>query len=334
MSDFTSSFWAIYVAVIVVLGVLFNLWLLLASGRVEVMSKDNSTGHVWDENLSELNNPMPRWWVIMFVLTCAFGAIYFVLYPGVGSYQGVLKWSSTGQFEQEMQEGNAQIEPIYAAFAGKTTQQLAQDPQAMAIGDRLFMNNCAQCHGSDAKGAVGFPNLTDTDWRWGGTPDAIHETIVNGRTGIMPPQAEVLGTPDDVENVANYVMGVAGIAGSDPVRAATGEAKFKMICAACHGPDGKGNQLLGAADLTDPKGWVLGPATKEHIVSQINTGKTGVMPAWGKKFTPAQLNVLTAFVWGKGGGQEAAAAAAPAAPAAPAVEAASTAAPAAEETNK
>jgi cytochrome c oxidase cbb3-type subunit 3 len=330
MSDFTSSFWAFYVAIIVLVGIFFNLWLLIASGKVEVMSQDNSTGHVWDENLRELNNPMPRWWVIMFVITCVFGLGYLALYPGVGSYKGLLGWTSTGQFEQEMQEGDAQIAPIYAAFEGKTAQQLAQDPQAMAIGDRLFMNNCAQCHGSDAKGAVGFPNLTDADWRWGGTPDAIHETIVNGRTGIMPPQAEIIGTPDDVEDVANYVMSIGSIAGFDPVRAAKGEAKFKMICAACHNPDGKGNPLLGSANLTDPKGWFVGPATKEHIIQQINDGKTGVMPVWGKKFTPAQLNVLTAYVWGRGGGQEAAAAAAGTAAAPAAAAETAPAAPAAQ----
>jgi cytochrome c oxidase cbb3-type subunit 3 len=313
MSDFTSSFWAIYVAVIVLLGILFNLWLLVFNGRVRTMADDNSTGHVWDEDLRELNNSMPRWWVVMFVAMCLFALVYLVLYPGVGSYKGLLGWTSAGQFEQEMQEGNAQIAPIYAAFAGKTAEQLAKDPQAMAIGDRLFMNNCSQCHGTDAKGAAGnpgFPNLTDSDWRWGGTPEAIHTTITEGRIGIMPPQAETVGTPDDVENVANYVMGIAGIAGSDPVRAAKGEAKFKMICAACHGPDGKGNQAMGSANLTHLQGWFDGPPTKEHIITQITNGMnagdhpTSVMPVWGKKFTPEQINVLTAYVWSRGGGQE------------------------------
>ena len=303
MSDFTSSFWAFYVGAIVLLGILFNLWLLISNGRVRVMSEDNTTGHVWDEDLRELNSPLPRWWVGLFVLMCVFALVYLALYPGLGSYKGLLGWTSHKQFDAEMQQGDAQIAPIYAAFAGKTTEQLAQDPQAMAIGDRLFMNNCSQCHGSDAKGAVGFPNLTDKDWRWGGTPDAIHETITNGRIGIMPPQGSVVGSADDVRNVANYVLGLAGQP-HDAVRAAQGEAKFKTICAACHGADGKGNQLLGSANLTDPDGWFVGPPTEAHIIQQINEGKTSTMPVWGKKFTPAQLNILTAYVWSRGGGQE------------------------------
>jgi cytochrome c oxidase cbb3-type subunit 3 len=355
MSDFTSSFWAIYVAVIVLLGILFNLWLLVYNGKARPMAEDNSTGHVWDGDLRELNNSMPRWWVILFIGTLIFAVIYFALFPGFGSYKGLLGWTSTGQFEDEIKAGDAQIAPIYAAFAGKSTQELAKDPQAMAIGDRLFMNNCSQCHGTDAKGAAGnpgFPNLTDADWRWGGTPAAIHETIANGRTGIMPPQAEIVGTPDDVENVANYVMSIGGMAGSDPVKAAKGEAKFKMICAACHGADGKGNQMLGSANLTAPQGWFDGAPSKEHIIAQITNGlnagdhPTSVMPVWGKKFTPEQINVLTAYVWGKGGGQEppppAPAAAAPtanagagagadgAAVAAPAAAAETAAAPAAD----
>jgi cytochrome c oxidase cbb3-type subunit 3 len=306
MSDFTSSFWAAFVAVIALLGILFNLYMLVASGKTRAMAADNTTGHIWDEDLRELNNPLPRWWVGLFLILCLFGLVYLALFPGLGSYKGLLGWTSHKQFDQEMLQGEEQIAPIYAAFAGKTTEQLAQDPQAMAIGESLFMNNCAQCHGSDAKGAVGFPNLTDKDWIWGGTPDAIHATIANGRMGIMPPQGAIVGTPDDVRNVANYVQGLAGQP-HDAVHAAQGEAKFKTICAACHGPDGKGNQLLGAPNLTDKDGYFLGPPTEAFLTHQINEGKTSVMPVWGKKFTPAQLDILTAYVWSRGGGQEPAA---------------------------
>jgi cytochrome c oxidase cbb3-type subunit 3 len=306
MSDFTSSFWAFYVAAIVLLGIAFNLWLLIFNGRVRASSgaQDNTTGHVWDEDLREYNNPLPRWWVVLFIITCVFALVYLALYPGLGSYKGLIGWTSHNQFDEEMRQGDEQIAPIYAAFAGKTTQQLAQDSQAMAIGDRLFMNNCAQCHGSDAKGAVGFPNLTSKDWIWGGTPDAIHQTITEGRMGIMPPQGSIVGSPDDVRNVANYVLGLAGQP-HDAVRAAQGEAKFKMICAACHGQDGTGSKLVGAPNLTN-KGdkWFLGPPTEAFITQQINEGKASTMPVWGKKFTPAQLDILTAYVWSRGGGQE------------------------------
>lgn len=316
MSDFTSNFWSLYVAGITLVSILACLALLWMSGKTKAMTQsDNTTGHVWDQDLREMNNPLPRWWVGLFILTCLFGLAYLYLYPGLGAYKGSLNWSSTGQFQREVERGNAQEAPIYAAFAGKTTEQLAKDPQAMAIGDRLFMNNCAQCHGSDARGSTGFPNLTDPDWLWGGTPERIHETIAKGRTAVMTPMAAAVGSADDVRNVANYVLSLSG-APNDSVRASLGKAKF-VVCAACHGQDGKGNQMLGAPNLTD-KVWLLGPGVESHVVSMINNGHTGVMPAWESKFTPEQLNVLTAYVWGKGGGV-----------AAPATTAASTAAPAA-----
>jgi mono/diheme cytochrome c family protein len=176
---------------------------------------------------------------------------------------------------------------------------LAQDPQAMAIGDRLFMNNCAQCHGSDARGSKGFPNLTDDNWTWGGTPEQIHETIVKGRMGIMTPMAAAVGTSEDVRNLANYVMSLSN-GPHDSVRANLGKSKF-TVCAACHGLDGKGNQALGAPNLTRGV-FIYGPAVEPHITDMIMNGRTGVMPAWDGKFTPEQITVLTAYVWGKGGG--------------------------------
>ena len=169
----------------------------------------------------------------------------------------------------------------------------------MAIGDRLFMNNCAQCHGSDARGGKGFPDLTDKQWNWGGTPDQIEETITKGRTGMMPPMAAAVGSPEDVRNVANYVLSLSG-APHDSVRANLGRAKF-VVCAACHGPDGKGNPALGAPNLTSGV-FMHGPAVESHIVAMVTNGKTGVMPAWDKKFSPEQIKLLTAYVWGKGGG--------------------------------
>ena len=330
MSDFTSNFWSVYVAGITIVSIFACLALLWISGKTKAATlKDNTTGHVWDQDLREMNNPLPRWWVGLFILTCVFSLAYLYLYPGLGTYQGSLKWSQTDQFEREVARGNEQTAPIYAAFAGKSAEELSRDPQAMAIGDRLFMNNCAQCHGSDARGSTGFPNLTDSNWTWGGTPDKIHETIADGRTGIMTPMGAALGGADDVRNVANYVLSLSG-APNDSVRAALGKSKF-VVCAACHGPDGKGNPALGSPDLT--RGiFVHGPVVEAHVIDMINNGKTGVMPAWKSKFTPEQLNVLTAYVWGKGGGvagaQAATAAPAVAAPVgalAPAADAASVA---------
>ena len=320
MSDFTSNFWPVFIAGTTLLGIFGCLVLVWVSGKTKVMTAaDNTTGHVWDGDLREMNNPLPRWWVGLFIITCIFSLAYLYLYPGLGSYQGSLGWTQTGQFEKEVARGNEQTAPIYAAFAGKSTEELAKDQQAMAIGDRLFMNNCAQCHGSDARGGTGFPNLTDGQWNWGGTPEQIHATIAQGRTGIMTPMAAAVGSSDDVRNLANHVLSLSK-SPHDSVRANLGRDKF-VACAACHGPDGKGNQALGAPDLTSGV-FVHGPAVEAYIVNVINNGKTGVMPAWESKFTPEQLKVLTAYVWGKGGGVAGAtpAAAAPAA-AAPAAAA-------------
>jgi cytochrome c oxidase cbb3-type subunit 3 len=313
MSDFTSNFWSVFIAGVTILSILACLALLVISGKTKAMTAaDNTTGHVWDGDLREMNNPLPRWWVGLFVLTCLFAFAYLYLYPGLGSYPGSLKWSQAGQFDAEVARGNEQVAPLYARFAGMNPQQLAKDPEAMAIGDRLFLNNCAQCHGSDARGSKGFPNLTDKHWNWGGTPDKIHETIAKGRMGVMTPMAAAVGSPDDVRNVANYVLSLSG-SPNDSVRANLGKEKF-TVCAACHGADGKGNPALGAPNLTTGV-FTHGPGVEAHIVNMINNGKTGVMPAWEAKFTPEQLKVLTAYVWGKGGGV-ADAAAAPAADAA------------------
>ena len=278
MSDFTSNFWSVFIAGVTIVSILACLALLWISGKTKAMTdSDNTTGHVWDQDLREMNNPLPRWWVGLFIITCVFSLIYLYLYPGLGTYQGSLKWTQTGQFEREVERGNEQVAPIYAAFAGKTTEQLAKDPQAMAIGDRLFMNNCAQCHGSDARGSTGYPNLTDGDWLWGGTPERIHETIAKGRTGVMTPMAAAVGSAEDVRNLSNYVVSLSG-GPHDSVRASLGKSKF-VVCAACHGADGKGNQALGAPNLTDNI-WLHGPGVESHVTNMINNGKTGVMPAW------------------------------------------------------
>ncbi|MBK6866462.1 MAG: cytochrome-c oxidase, cbb3-type subunit III [Burkholderiales bacterium] len=328
-SDFTSNFWSIFIAGATLLGILGCLALLWISGKTQAMTAaDNTTGHVWDGDLREMNNPLPRWWVGLFVITCVFSLAYLYLYPGLGSYGGSLGWTQSGQFEREVSKGNEQMAPIYAAFASKSTEELTKDAQAMAIGDRLFMNNCAQCHGSDARGSTGFPNLTDGHWNWGGTPEQIHETIAKGRTGVMTPMAAAVGGADDVRNLAHHVLSLAK-APHDSVRANLGRDKF-VACAACHGADGKGNQALGAPDLTSGV-FVHGPVIEAHIVNMINQGKTGVMPAWDAKFTPEQMKVLTAYVWGKGGGVAGATPAAAPAAAAPAAAAGNDAASVAVE---
>ena len=292
MSDFFNSGWSLFVAGVTIVGLVFCIVLLLIASRRKVMADDNSTGHIWDEDLKEMNNPLPRWWMGLFVLTVVFAALYLALYPGLGSHQGTLKWSSTGQWQAEQDKARAAMAPLYAEFVSLPAEEMAKNPKAMAIGERLFVNNCAQCHGADGRGSKSFPNLADTDWLGGSGPEYIHKTIIEGRQGMMPPMAAAVGTAEDVRNVAQYVLSLSG-SPHNSVAAQLGKAKFGA-CAACHGADGKGNQALGAPNLTD-KIWLHGWG-EAAIVAMINNGKTNVMPAQGARFTPEQAKVLTAYV--------------------------------------
>ncbi|QIL43633.1 cytochrome-c oxidase, cbb3-type subunit III [Acidovorax sp. HDW3] len=295
MSDFTSNFWSFYVTAFTLLGIFGCLLLLWLTARKKVESAaDNTTGHVWDEDLMEMNNPMPRWWMWMFVITAVFGLGYLAIYPGLGKFAGQLGWSTKGQYEAEVAKAAKDLEPMYARFSNMKPEDMAGDAQAMAIGERLFMNNCSQCHGSDARGGKGFPNLIDVDWLHGGTSDKIHETIAQGRVGVMPPMAAAVGSPEDVRNLANYVLSLSG-SPNDSLRASLGKEKFGA-CAACHGMDGKGNQALGAPNLTDDI-WLHGWG-ENAIIERINKGVTNQMPAQQGRLTDAQINVLTAYVWG------------------------------------
>lgn len=295
MSDFTSDFWHLWVGGLTLVSIIACLILLWISGTTKAATHgDNTTGHVWDGDLREMNNPLPKWWVYLFVITVLFALAYGALYPMFGKFQGVLGWSSQGQHQTEVDKVEAAIAPIYAKFNGMKPEDLAGDAAAMAIGERLFMNNCAQCHGSDARGAKGFPNLTDGDWLHGGAPDVIKTTLVNGRIGVMPPMAAAVGTPEEVRDVANYVLSLSG-SPHDAVRAAQGKAKF-AACAACHGQDGKGTQALGAPNLTDGI-WLHGWG-EEAIVRAVNNGFTNQMPAQAGKLNESQITVLASYVWG------------------------------------
>lgn len=295
MSDFTNSFWPLFITAITLGGIVGCAWLLWRTSKTKVTtSADGTNGHVWDETLREMNNPLPGWWVGLFVITIVFGLAYLFAYPGLGTFAGKLGWSQASQYEQEVAAANKALAPIYAEFAGVAPESLAKNPKALAIGERLFMNNCSQCHGSDARGGRGFPNLTDNDWLYGGSPENIEHTLINGRIGMMPPMAAALGTEEDVKNVANYVLSLSN-SQHDAARAALGKDKF-AVCAACHGADGKGNTGVGAPNLSDNI-WLHG-AGEEAIIKRIHEGKTNQMPAWAAKFTPEQIKVLTAYVWG------------------------------------
>ncbi|WP_374569210.1 cytochrome-c oxidase, cbb3-type subunit III [Ideonella sp.] len=296
MSDFFNAGWSVYIGAITIAGLAFCLLLLLIASRRQVMSNDNTTGHVWDEDLREMNNPLPRWWMGLFVITVLFSVGYLVLYPGLGSAEGTLGWTSTGQWEAEQERAHKAMNPVYADLVGKPVEQLAKNPKAMAIGERLFANTCAQCHGADGRGSKSFPDLTDRDWLGSGQEglDAyIHKTIVEGRRGVMPPMAAAVGNGDDARNVAQYVLSLSGSAHNE-LSAQLGKPKF-AACAACHGVDGKGNAAIGAPNLTD-KIWLHGWG-EPAILAMINGGKTNVMPPQAQRLTPEQVEVLTAYVW-------------------------------------
>ncbi len=292
MSDFFSGGWSIFIAVATVVSMLACLVLLAVAARRKVIPGDETTGHIWDGDLRELNNPLPRWWMWLFILTVVFGIAYLVLYPGAGSRAGTLGWTSIGQYEAERKQALAAMAPLYAKYAAMPADALINDSAAMGIGERLFVNNCAACHGSDGRGSKGFPNLTDDDWLWGSAHETIKQTITNGRQGVMPPLAAAVGTPEDVHNLANYVLSLSGSA-HNAIAAQLGRPKF-AVCAACHGVEGKGNPALGAPNLTD-KVWLHGWG-EEAIISIVINGKTNVMPAHGQRLSPEQIHVLAAYV--------------------------------------
>jgi cytochrome c oxidase cbb3-type subunit 3 len=292
MSQFTSGFWDFYIGIITIVSILACA-VLLKMQSTHRTSGSETSGHVWDEDVREYNNPMPRWWAWLFYLTIAFGLAYLALYPGLGSYAGSLGWSQVRQLEEENAQAQATFGPIYEKFAAQDVATLARNPEALAIGQKLFLNSCSQCHASDGGGSRGFPNLTDKDWLWGGTPEAIRTSIAEGRMGAMPPFGPTLGE-QGVKDVAHYVLSLSGQA-SDSIRSARGEAIFKTACVACHGADGKGNQALGAPNLTD-RIWLHGSG-EAAIIEQVTRGRINQMPAHKDLLTPAKIQILSAYVY-------------------------------------
>jgi len=293
MSDFFSDAWSIFIAATTVVSLIACLALLAFASRRQPMAGDNSTGHVFDDDLVEMNNPLPMWWVVLFVLTVVFSFVYIWFFPGLGAAAGSLGWTSRGELAADQARAAEAMAKVYAPFAALPAEALSQDPKAMAIGQRLFLNSCSTCHGSDARGSKGFPDLTDGDWLHGGTPEKIEETIALGRTGVMPPMAAAVGSAADVHDVANYVLSLSGDP-HDSIAASSGRRKF-VACAACHGVDGKGNTAIGAPNLAD-KVW-LHSWGEQAITEIVNKGKTNVMPAQGGRMTAGQIHLLASYVW-------------------------------------
>lgn len=299
-----STFWNVWIFTITIASIIGCGLLIIytSKGQPKIdMNNAHSTGHEYD-GIQELENPLPRWWVMMFWITIFFGLGYIVVY-GYGNYDGILTvevdgkpvtWTSANQWQAEVQRFDAKVAPIFAKYSSTPIPELAKDEAALQTGRRLFKSYCAVCHGSNAQGAMGFPNLTDNDWLYGGAPENIKQTITNGRQGMMPAHIDILGGEEKVRDMAHYVRSLSGLK-HDAALAVNAEAQFKQVCAACHAMDGKGNQLIGAPDLTD-KIWLYGGSTKD-IVFTLTHGRSGVMPAQQEKLGDDKIHVLSAYIY-------------------------------------
>jgi len=305
MSDFTSSLWSVFVALvsiasIIACGVL--LW-VQSTQRLPKDQKADLHGHVWDGDLQEYNNPLPRWWMWMFYLTIAFALAYLIYYPGLGSFGGTSAWTSTGEHQAEVAQAEAQYGPLFNQYLKTDIAELARDPKANAIGQRLFLNYCTQCHGSDAGGASGFPNLRDKDWLYRGDAQTIKTTIMEGRNGVMPALGAAIGGEQGIKEMVNYVRSLSGLK-HDEALARAAQPKF-ALCGACHGVDGKGNATTGAPNLTD-KVWLHG-SSEEKIAETIRLGRSSRMPAQKDFLGEAKVHLLAAYVYSLSQGADAAA---------------------------
>lgn len=315
-SDFVSGFWNMYVIVMALASFVGVGVFLLIQDKAKT-NAGNTTGHVWDEDLQEYSNPLPNWWRWMFYITIVFAFVYMALYPGLGNYAGSFGWTMRGQYEDEMKKADEKYGPLFNKYVKMDVAAVAADPQAKEMGQRLFLTYCAQCHGSDAGGATSFPSLKDGDWLWGGAPEKIKETITTGRTGVMTPK----GTKPDmdgeqVKDVVHYVRSLSGLS-ADSIRVQRGKDLFPQACAACHGPEAKGNPDAGYPNLTD-KVWLHG-SSEAKMTEIVTKGMQNQMPAFGEFLGPAKVHLLTAYVWGLGGGAKGEAK--PAAAAVPAAQA-------------
>lgn len=289
-----TNFWSWWIIIIVVIHIIGYAYLLHATSTMKAdgHKQGETTGHEWD-GIEEYNNPLPRWWFHLFILTIVFAVGYLAYYPGMGNYKGISEWTSVKAWQEENDKVLAKRAELFSTFIGKPIPEMIKDEKAMAIGERLFANHCSTCHGSDAQGAVGFPNLADNDWLYGGDPATLITSITNGRNGVMPPWGAALGE-DGVNQVSTYVRNMSE-EGQDAALVAEGKTKYGMFCMACHGTDGTGNLMLGAPNLTDNT-W-LHSYDSSRIESIVNDGISGEMPAHGELLDESSIKVLAAYVY-------------------------------------
>jgi len=290
-----STGWSVYVIVLVVANIFGCGWLLFANRnvRIDPDQKGRSTGHDFD-GIEELNNPLPAWWTWLFIGSIAFSVGYFILYPGFGNFEGVLGWSSAKEVETEAAKAEKQYGPIFAGYLKQDIPDLLSDERAVAMGSRIFANRCSVCHGSDARGGIGYPNLTDNDWIYGGAPETIVTTITAGRNGLMPPFASAIGGDEGVSQMTEYILSLSGRE-HDAAMAATAKPVFASLCGFCHGMEAAGKPELGAPNLTDDV-WLHG-GRREDIVRALNRGISSQMPAHGEILRPAQIHLAALYVY-------------------------------------
>lgn len=292
-----TSGWSWFIAIVALANIAGAVWLLLANGRAVSADVAKQTTHVWDSDLTELNNPLPRWWFWLFILTVVWGLAYLAFYPGLGAFRGYLGWSQENQHAAEVEAARAIQAPRYARFAGMSLEQLAGDPDAMGEARSLFANGCAGCHGSDARGAPGFPNLTDNDWLYGNAPETLVTTIGAGRMGVMPGWQAALGD-SGVEEVVAYIQSLSGTP-ARPELVQAGAARYAAFCVACHGADARGNPVLAAPNLADTI-WLYGGDTAS-LRKSVAEGRQGQMPAHEALLGPDRVRLLAAYVLSLGG---------------------------------
>jgi cytochrome c oxidase cbb3-type subunit 3 len=287
-----SSFWSWWIIILTVVSFIGVYWLLMANRSGAPADPEQTTGHAAD-GIEEYDNPLPYWWFLMFLFTIIFGVGYLIAYPGLGNFKGVLNWTQIDQWQQSVDQAEERFGALRFKYLAMPVEEVAQDPEARKMGQRMFANNCAQCHGADARGSYGFPNLSDDDWLWGGSADDLKTSITKGRMAAMPAWGPMLGD-DGVTNVAAYVLNMSG-RDVDAEQAAAGKAQFEMVCAACHGADGTGNPLFGAPNLANGI-WLYG-GEPEQVMHSIRTGRNGVMPAHEAMLGEDKIHLITAYVY-------------------------------------
>lgn len=296
-----TSFWSWYITLLSLGTIAALVWLLLATRKGQRHdSTEETVGHSYD-GIEEYDNPLPRWWFMLFVATVVFALGYLALYPGLGNWKGLLPgyeggWTQVKEWQREMDRANEQYGPLYAKFAAMPVEEVAQDPQALKMGGRLFASNCSVCHGSDAKGAYGFPNLTDHDWLYGGEPETIKTTILGGRQAVMPAWKDVIGE-EGIRHVAGYVRSLSGRDVPEGIDSdiEQGQKIFAANCVVCHGPDAKGIQAMGAPNLTDNV-WLYGSSFGQ-IQQTLRYGRNGRMPAQEAILGHDKVHLLAAYVY-------------------------------------